>query len=349
MKFKKKLFLMIGLTFFFLMGYSVSANEINFSQELVLPENQVEGVTNYFDLKVQPSQNQILKTKLTNLSEKDITILVDVNSATTSDAGEIQYSSSDKKKDSSLIYDFKDMAKYEKKVVVPAKQTIIYPIQITIPEDSFDGILLGGVQFREEDPKEKKVKKSNENIQIKNNYAYEVAIRLKETPTDIPAEFNLTGIKAGQINYRNAVKANLQAPQPKALTDLKITGKVYHEKGKKILHKQTVSNMTVSPNSNFDFGIPWGTEEFKAGTYRLEMNAIAKEGEWFWTKTFTITSGEAKKLNNVAIEVEINYAIYYVIGGVVFVLLLLVVVYFIGSHKPPIKHSSKKKARTRKK
>ncbi len=353
MRLKKQALLLIGLALFFFFSESVSADGSNFTVKPVMPENQVGETTGYFDLKVNPLGTQVLEVELTNLSEEETTVEVAVSRATTSDAGSVQYSPSEKKEDNSVMFSFDDLVTYEKEVILAPKSTILYPIQLTMPAEMFDGIVLAGIEFKEKDA-QKEADSSKEQLQLVNKYSYEVAIQLNETENDVSAELQLTKAKAGHINYRNAVKATLQNPQPLPLTDLTVTGKVYQEKGNKVLHEQTATGMTVAPNSTFDFGIPWENEAFKSGSYRLELTAKSAEGEWSFTKVFKITSKEAEKLNEEAVELETTRIWPYVllaIGALLFVgvIVFLVTKYVTQSKTPPKKGSTRKKQTSKKK
>ncbi len=344
MRLRKKVLLLIGLALFFFCGESVSADGVSFSTKPVMPANQVEGVTGYFDLMVKPSETQVLEVALTNTSKEEVTVEVNVTSATTSDNGSVQYGPSEKKPDASLAYPFSDLVEYEKEVVLSPKATLIYPIKLTVPPDSFDGLLLGGIEFREKGKEEAASDKKN-SLQIVNKFSYEVAIQLRETSTEVNADMALLAVKAGQVNFRNTVKATLQSSEPTPITDLAVTGKVYSEKGTKVLHEQTVSGMTMAPNSNFDFGIPWGKEAFRSGTYQMELTAKAKEGEWTFTEVFTITAEEAKKLNDAAVDMEKAVIWPYVVIGAVILLLIGIIVSLLLKRTSKSKKSSKKSSK----
>ena len=325
MSLKKLPSLVIGFVLFFLINVSTYADGIGFSQKPIPPDNQKEGVTGYFDLQVKPGSSQELQIELTNSSEQEITVLVDINNATTSDNGDVQYGGTEKPKDSSLPVSFEDLVVYEKEVVLTPKTTVIYPIKLTLPKESFDGILLGGIQFKQKDTKAEDEKKKG-SLQIVNKYSYEVGIQLRETDVSVKPSMKLLDVKASQFNYRNAVKATLQNSESAAITNLSVTGKVYKENGSKVLYEQTSDNMTMAPNSNFDFGIMWGTDEFRAGKYRFEGKATSAEGEWDFKQNFEITNTEAKKLNTEAVELKKDNRIVYLLIGISLVVFIIMIV-----------------------
>ncbi len=344
MRLRKKVLLLIGLALFFFCGESVSADGVSFSTKPVMPANQVEGVTGYFDLMVKPADTQVLEVALTNTSKEEVTVEVEVSSATTSDNGSVQYGPSEKQADASLVYNLNELVEYEKEVVLSPKSTLVYPLTLRVPPESFDGLLLGGIEFKQKG-KEEAASDQKKSLQIVNKFSYEVAIQMRETSTDVKADMALLAVKAGQVNYRNTVKATLQSPEPTPVTELTVTGKVYQEKGTKVLHERTLSGMTMAPNSNFDFGIPWGKEAFRSGTYRLELTAKAKEGEWAFTKLFKITAEEAKKLNDAAVDMEKTVIWPYVLMGAIVLLLIGIIVYLLLKRTSQSKKSSKKSSR----
>lgn len=351
----KRLFrLVIGFTVFFWISVPTYADEIGFSQKPVLPDNQKKGVTGYFDLQVNPGSSQELQIELTNSSDKELTVLVDINSATTSDNGDVQYGGTEKIKDSSLPFSFEELVVYEKEVILTPKTTVMYPIQLNIPEESFDGILLGGIQFQQKETKKEK-KSSKDGLQIINKYSYEIGIQLTETDVSVKPSMKLLDVKASQFNYRNAIKATLQNTESAAITNLSVTGKIYKENGNKVLYEQTRDGMAMAPNSNFDFGIMWGKDEFRSGKYRFEGKAISSEGEWKFKQNFEITNKEAKKLNKEAVEVKKDNRLLFLligIGMICFIILAIVVVIILKRHhakkRKKNEHKKKKSQRKRK-
>ncbi|EUJ63234.1 hypothetical protein MCOL2_03036 [Listeria fleischmannii FSL S10-1203] len=164
-----------------------------------------------------------------------------------------------------------------------------------------------------------------------------IGVLLTENDKEVKPDMQLGEIKPSQINYRNVLKANLQNSQPIILKNLNIQARVTKKGSNKTLHETNKTDMRMAPNSNFNYGINWENQEFKAGKYTLHMTAKSNENEWKWTKDFEIKGDEAKALNNKAVELEKDYTIWYIIGAILLGLILLILVFLLG------KRSSRKK------
>ena len=77
-----------------------------------------------------------------------------------------------------------------------------------MPNESFDGVILGGLYFKEKE--NDKEKKSAKEVQIENKYAYAIGVVLRETDAQVKPDMKLNEVKPGQVNARNVVTANLQ-------------------------------------------------------------------------------------------------------------------------------------------
>jgi len=83
---------------FSLFATSISADELNFSVNTVVPSNQIDKEKTYFNLKMIPNQKQDVTVTLKNNTKKDITINIGINTAKTNANGVIEYGNSTIKK-----------------------------------------------------------------------------------------------------------------------------------------------------------------------------------------------------------------------------------------------------------
>ncbi|MDN6081838.1 MAG: DUF916 and DUF3324 domain-containing protein, partial [Leuconostoc sp.] len=189
----------------------VSASEMNFSVNAVIPTNQIDKEKTYFNLKMAPKQEQDVTVTLKNNTKKDITVEIGINTAKTSSNGVIAYSESNIKKDDSLKYDLSKLVKGPDSAVVPASSSKDVTFHISMPDNSFDGILLGGLTFQQKSSEVTQSKSSG--TSITNEYQYAVAMLIQEKDTVVQPNLNLIKVKPDQINYRNVITAELQNDQ----------------------------------------------------------------------------------------------------------------------------------------
>ncbi|EMA6344131.1 DUF916 and DUF3324 domain-containing protein [Bacillus cytotoxicus] len=304
------------------------AAEMKFAVTAVIPENQIDKNQTYFDLKMKPGQKQTLQVQMKNDTDKEVVVETHANTAVTNSNGITDYSMTDPQFDSTLKNPFSKIAKVEKETKIPAKSTVTLDVNIEMPKELFDGVILGGLYFKEKE--DKKAKGKSDNVQIENKYAYAIGVVLRETDTEVKPDLKLNEIKPGQVNARNVVTANLQNTKAAMLKHLTVDAKVYTEKGKNVLHETKKEDLRMAPNSNFDYAISWENKALEPGTYRLEMKATDGDQKWEWTKKFTIKGDKAKELNETAVEAQKDYTMYYIVGGIVLFVLLLILMFWLG-------------------
>lgn len=335
---------------------------MNFSVTAVQPDNQIDKAQTYFDLRMSPGQKQELHVRMTNSTDHEITVEVQLNSATTNDNGVIDYSwnlekataaakennknksnaAIDVKKigyDSTLNYLISDIATGEKEVKLPAKSDTIYKINLKMPKESFDGQILGGIRFNEKIT-EKQSADDGSGMQIQNRYAYVLGLSLKETNEKVTPDMKIVKnkIKPASVSGYNAVVINLQNSKMVMLRDLAIDAKIYKKNSKKVLHEATDSGLKMAPNSNFNYAVDWGNKPLEAGTYLVKVNAENRattdetkemNRKWNFEEEFTITKADAKQVNEQATELEKAPIQWWVF---VLVVMLLIGVLAVGGY-----------------
>lgn len=323
--------LMLIVMFFLGLGIQFAkASELNFSVKAIIPDNQIDKQQTYFDLRMEPKQKQTLEVLMENATKEDVTVIPQVNTAITNNNGIIDYSQVDAEKDETLTINIEDIIKTEKEVTIPAESSKVLKLNVEMPDTEFDGILLGGIHFQE---KEDEKKEKEDDTQIKNKFAYIIGIQMSMNDQEIAPKLELNEVKATQVNFRNAVTANLQNTEATIVKPLSVDAKIYKEKGDEVLFEAAREDLRMAPNSNFDYAINWEDQEFKAGKYRIELTATDEEEIWEWTEYFTIESDEAKEYNEAAVDLEKDYTLWYVIIGAIVILILLFIVYRLGARK----------------
>ncbi|HHQ0975828.1 TPA: DUF916 and DUF3324 domain-containing protein [Listeria innocua] len=311
--------------------HAEAAEDNSFSVKAILPANQASSVT-YFDLQMEPKQKQKLDVEITNQSKEQMTINCVANTAITNEMGYVDYSIPKTKPDETLKYPFADITEVsDSEITLEPNETKIWSVNIQMPEESYDGIILGGLHFKEKTKeKTEKETKQEKEVQIKNEYAYVIGVKLTEKTTIVKPELALNQIKAGSRNYRNVVEINLQNTKATLVGGLAVDAKIYKQGSEKVLHESKRTDLSMAPNSNFNYSVDWENQELKPGKYKLHLVAKNKDDKWEWTKDFTISSDEAKKANDKALGLEKDYTWLYITGGILLLLILITVTYLIG-------------------
>ncbi|WP_157456719.1 DUF916 and DUF3324 domain-containing protein [Carnobacterium maltaromaticum] len=302
----------------------VFADTNDFSVVPILPDNQNIDVLNYFDLKINPDQKQTLKIVVTNTSSELQKFKIAVNTATTNDNGIVDYSMDNFKKDKSLKISLKDCIKLEnEEIEIPAKEEKTVSMEMTIPKQKVDGILLGGVVV------EPIVKKSE--LGITNRFTRTIAIRLSENDEDIEPNIVVEDVTIAQENSRNVVKMKVRNIVPKLLSPIVAEITISKKNNSKFILREQKKQLSIAPNSQFYLTTDW-KEKFSSGdyVYTVIFKDEAKHKSVF-SKEFHVKKNEAYKLNQTSIDKKrFHLQDYYVI--IFSILFLCIASYFMYNY-----------------
>ncbi|PEH49552.1 DUF916 and DUF3324 domain-containing protein [Enterococcus faecium] len=306
-------------------AYSVSAN---------IPDFQTNQEISYFDLQLTPKDKKEISVHLANNSQKEAIYEVDVNDAATNSNGVIDYSQTDLEKDSSAKYVLDQLVTPKtQEVKLQAGEAKDVTFQVTMPEQTFSGIILGGIHISKKDTVSQKV----EGTAIRNKYAYVIGVKLQNNTDKVTPDLKLLSAKAGLQNSYTTVFAHLQNPQPTIISKVAVDAKVTKKGSDKVLYETENENLSIAPNTNFDFPISLEKEKIAAGDYIVTIDA--KEGNtnktWHLTTGFTIKADKAKKLNHQAVieHKEIPYPTIIIGIGVLGLLIILFLSYQLLKQK----------------
>ncbi|CAD5898849.1 conserved exported hypothetical protein [Carnobacterium maltaromaticum] len=327
------------------MAYSVKAN---------IPENQINKASTYFDLKMEPNQKQEISLTISNSSDEEATIRVLPNVAMTNQNGVIDYSQAEAKHDSSLKNPISSIISKAQEVTLKPKETKDISFTLQMPEKEFDGLILGGFYISKK-ADANKAKDEEKDVQIKNEYSYVIGLQIRENTNEVKPVMELNEIQPTLLNYRTAVTANLQNTQATIINGLSVDAKVMKKGESTVLHETKKEELSMAPNSNFNFPVSWDNQSLDAGKYVMQVVAKAGDDEWEFEKEFEITAKESKSMNEEAVELEKSETnwlviILSVVGGLL--VLIIIVGYFIYRHnkkKAAAKRARLNKQRKRKK
>lgn len=321
------------------MAYSAKAN---------IPENQINKTLTYFDLKMEPGQEQEITLTVSNSSDKETTIILSPNIATTNQNGVIDYSQNKVKLDSTLKIPLSSIISKKQEVTLAPNETKQVPFTLKMPDKPFEGHLLGGFYVTKKEEADAS-KEAEKNVQIKNNYSYVIGIQLREALTEVKPQLKMNQIKPTLLNYRTAVTVNLQNTKATLIKEFDVHAKIRKKGNATVLHEITKTDMSMAPNSNFDFPINWNNQSLEPGTYTLEMTAKSGDNQWEFEEEFKISANESKTLNKDAVELEKstpNWLMISLLAIGVITIMTSGIIYLIYKHKK--KKEAERQARIRK-
>ncbi|MGF1919610.1 WxL protein peptidoglycan domain-containing protein, partial [Enterococcus faecalis] len=193
---------------------TVHADGPGFTVTPILSEDQVSETKSYFDLKVIPKQQVLLRLKINNQTDQKQTYDLSVNTATTNKNGIVDYSFSHFDRDSSMKIALSDCIRLpEKRIVIPENSEKEVSMELDVPEEPFDGILLGGVTITPE------VKKNTQGIT--NVFTRTIAIVVSEKSEKVKPEVEAGKVTVSQENLRNMVQISLRNSTPTLIQGLR--------------------------------------------------------------------------------------------------------------------------------
>lgn len=297
--------------------------QTSFSVEAIQPDSQVDKSVSYFYFKANPGEEQTLKTKLTNKTNQDLTVLVDVTDAGTNYHGNVDYFmvdpmiSLDKETKISTMVTLK-----EKEVTLNPNEEKIIELNVKTPKEAFEGIRLGGVSFKE---------KQEEQSGVTNTYKYLMSLVMTEDlqPHNRKGDLVFDNVEAKLHNGQKSVVTTLKNPEPFLIDKLNISTNLTQKSDGKQIAGNTYADVTVAPNSTYELLTYLGLESLQPGVYVIEIHGQNEEKEWSWKEEFEILDKDAKELNaNTDYKVRIP-TIFLIMIGVLAVVTISLIIYLI--------------------
>ncbi|OCA83232.1 hypothetical protein A8F94_19185 [Bacillus sp. FJAT-27225] len=310
-------FLFVIVLSFYAVPKSSAATEevVGYTVRAILPENQVDKSVSYFDLLMNPGQEQVIVVEIINSSKEDSEFDVHITNPITNRNGVIDYTKVDAQVDDSLKIPITDIASIEKnKVKVASGESVAVPIKLEMPEQEFDGIILGGIYIE-------KSLDENEDAQITNKYSYAIGLKLMENDKEVAPELILKKVEPALVNYKTAIVAYIQNSSPVLVDNLTINGVVY-DSNEKELRRVDVDEYRIAPNTTMEFAIDWEGNELEPGIYKVKIHANSGFTNWDMEKKFEILDKQAKELNKKVVKSGKDYT-RTIIGGFSSIILVL--------------------------
>lgn len=282
-----------------------------------------------------PGQTVDLQMMVINQEDKKRNFLYQVNTAYTTDGGELAYDKS-KVTDPALKIQTKNTATPQKSVfAVPANTTATITFKITIPKQSFKGYLMGGVSVSPYKEKAKGTVGANGTL-IKNKFSYSIPIQIHQKDAEnMEPKYSVTAVKPGLIieskNNRPGVKATVHNSTNGYAGQLDSKAVVTKKGDKSFKVTQLASNQNIAPTSNYDYSISWGDKPLQSGDYHLKLTYKTAGGikSWVLEKDFSITNNDAAKYNKLAGR-KPNYLWLYILLAILALAIILGLGIYLG-------------------
>lgn len=271
----------------------LSASEVRFTVEAILPANQIGKDVTYHHLKVNPGEKQTIRLNVISVSDEPVEVEASIHLARSNHNGLIVYDGdTDGVQTENLKYNIEDIACVKNKTVtVPPRGSVPVEVDLLIPDGKFDGILLGGINFKE-------VNKGQASG-MKQSYSYNSALVL--TMDDTPqlngsTSLEITGSRTEVVQTRKITMFDFANNESRILNKLNVDIVVTDKNDNEVL-KTSMISMSISPNTRVPVQLDWKLKDVESGQYVAHIKANNEDDVWEWNYPFEISADTAKTAN----------------------------------------------------
>ena len=292
------LFFFFSSFFLFIYQPAVSAEELaaGFTVEGVPNERQIDKNLSYFYLKEEPGQTDEIKILLTNNSSEDKTLIVNVVDANTNSNGLVDYTGNLKNHATLETPLSSIVSEVKREVLVPKNGEIEITLELKMPLESFEGVVVGGVVVSEKLEDDQ----TADSLMFKNTYSYTIAIVLtNEANTEIKKRVSVELEKVEPILYdgRKIVQVTILNPNSYIFHDASVSGSIFEKSTNKKVIESKKDGISIAPHSVYPFMFDWQKKKLEPGTYIFRGQVTAEKDKWDFEKEFTITEEQSNEIN----------------------------------------------------
>lgn len=305
------------------------ADAVGFFVRAELPENQADQDHYYFDLSMEPGQRQELAVQIVNSGQEDIVVEARTVSASTNCNGIIDYTTPDVR-DETLQVPFSSISKVKRdEIVIPAGQVETALVTVKMPEQAYDGVILGGIVFTKK-PSEQDV---HEGMNIRNVYSYVVGVKLTETDRTVAPEFE--GLEAGAVleNKHVYLRTTIRNSEAAIAKDVKMDIAVFSKDRNKAVLELDEACVDVAPNSILPYSVKWDQGTLVPGEYVSYVHMELDGREWDFELPFTLSAQDSFELKSTFSESADEMPAWMVIVLILLITLIILVVVLLATRR----------------
>lgn len=324
----------------FLVKTSAQEMDAPFSVEAILPDMQMEGVSGYYHLQVNPGDDQTVFARIQNKRNHDITVHVLPLNSYTAPTGGILYEESTESENTKLLENatlMSELLVVEPFIELSGNETVEVPIHISVP-DTDEGTFLGGLLFAAvgEDTLEEMEDQGEEEgdigFIIRNEITFTLAVQLDlpNTPTqnfamgDVGMNIHPSGPEM-YMEFINGAQMILRGTHGYY--------RVENESGEE-LFAGDFEAFTMVPYSEIRFPVPWEHDALEPGQYHVFISANVLNEEVTAERTLEIEGEQVREYEEIrkdaTEQTPTGIPVWvWVIGGVV----VAVFFYWLGARR----------------
>ncbi|KLI76727.1 MULTISPECIES: DUF916 and DUF3324 domain-containing protein [Lacticaseibacillus] len=292
----------------------------------ILPANQRQTVTGYFDLQIQPGQQEDLQLRIANQTDETQTYTLAANPAYTTNSGMIAFDQSRPSLDQNAIR-LNTLIKGPASATIAAGSNQVVTYHLQSPSTHFIGIISGGFYILQKGGTA--ATSSTSGVRFTDQFAIGIPLILRQDlKTPNPPMLELTKASIGTANHYPVVNANIHNPSSNQFGEIATDYKLFPTGGNKAVLTGHFAGLAVAPHSRFTQSIPLNGKQLQAGSYTLKWTA--KSGSYTWTKQVSFRYNGHLPTNAITSQPKTpaasqnNLALPWIIAGIATALLIII-------------------------
>ncbi|KRM68159.1 hypothetical protein FD06_GL001373 [Apilactobacillus ozensis DSM 23829 = JCM 17196] len=312
----KMLLIASFILFIFSLQHNVYAAKVGgIAMEPVYSKNQISK-NGYLNPRVKPGSYQNFDINILSMSDKNQKITVEPHTAYTSDGISVAYDKDKIISKSNMKNDFRFLFKNKSITFnLPAGKTYRVRFTAKIPNEEFNGIIMGGFYITNNDALEQG---QDTGTMINNKYSYVMPAVLNEDGKKAVPKLTLDKIDANG----NIVSSKIENKKSAYIDSMSIYSKITNSSGK-VVSEYEGKDKSVAPNTNFYLDNLMYSGNIRPGKYHIKIVAKSTDPyKWVMEKDFSVSSAQY-----IGYIIESNQWILYLI--LILLLLILILIIFI--------------------
>ena len=247
--------------------------ETSFTVRPILPENQERQESTFFDLRMEPGQEQLLKVEVTNHTSEVIEVTTEVFTATTNRNGFAEYQLAPERPDSTLPFLMEDIIEVPASVEIPPYGVAYVSVQINMPKEGYNGVLAAGLEMK------RALKEEEGTGGIRNIYSFLTVVLLHQGEAVSPQIIS-HGTEIEFTGREGVFSTNFQNTKGAFTRGLEVQTVIANRQTKEVVFESRVEGLQMVPHSNFSYQLKVGEEVFSEGIYILDYVLKSDQLRW---------------------------------------------------------------------
>lgn len=299
-----------------------------------LPKDNLGGrKLGYFNLRLEPSAEKMVRIKVMNPTDKTITVKTNVRDAQTTDNGQIDYLSAKPVSKHILAQPGSQFLMVKPQLTVNPGAEKWLNIKIKMPEKPFKGKKAMAVNLSAMGPT---------GGSVNNRYVYAVGVTLNGTKIikkDLK-RLEMPKMQSGWVNKEAALQFKVLNPDPVFLKKGQLSIQLTNQKIGFFKYQLVLKKMHIAPNSKFDVNLMLGGQRLVPGKYTMIASFKSDQYSKQIKKSVEITKTDAKYINEHNLDYQRRRKIVIVFETIC-VLLVIGIIYYIKVYRARSKQNDK--------